>query len=129
MRRYAAIIVILAPALAGCDRPQGMAPDPTRGRYAGVGIYAADKLWSHVEGSKPADPAIASPADDEYIIVVSDTQTGEIRQCGNHSGRCVSLKAWGKDAASSLPVRIDQHLADLTTADALAPERKATPPR
>jgi len=63
----------------------------------------------------PNDPAAATIADDEHVIVVVDSRTGEVRQCGDHSGYCVRFDPWQERGAPVAPVRLSKHAADLAT--------------
>jgi hypothetical protein len=87
----------LALLLAGCSQlAETSGPEQAgHGRYAGIGIYAADKLWAKLAGAPaPKDPALAKLEDDGMIFVVTDTHTGEVRQCGNRSGYCTPMNPW-----------------------------------
>jgi hypothetical protein len=68
---------------------------------------------------RPGNPAAATTADDSQIIVVVDSNSGEIRQCGNLSGHCIGMNPWanalGQDRAA--PVALDAHEIDLTRAE------------
>lgn len=106
-------------ALAGCDRHDDIA-GPGRhaggGRYQGIGIYPADALWSRLATPDTnKDQARALRADDGQIIVVVDTRTGEVRQCGNLSGYCVSMNPWSGplQADRAVPVSLSMHAAEL----------------
>jgi hypothetical protein len=115
---------VAALMLGGCQRaasPADGSPQPHHGRYAGVGLYAADPLWSRMKiPDKPKDESSATTADDQTIIVVVDSETGEIRQCGNMSGYCVGMNPWagplGKER--SAPASLSQHLADMKSDEA-----------
>ena len=73
------------------------------------------------------DPAAAKLQDDEHIIVVMDSHTGEVRQCGDHSGYCVAMNPWSGDGARMrLPVKLAKHGADLD-AEAAADMKAAAP--
>jgi hypothetical protein len=117
--------------LAGCspaDVDDASGNGQKNGRYVGLGIYSAGALWRHIKGIDPAkDPATARLKDDEHIIVSVDTQTGEVRQCGAHSGFCTTLNPW-KTAilpGQHLPVRLDTHSDDLANdGDAPTPAKK-----
>lgn len=63
--------------------------------------------------AKPSDPATPTIADDEHVIVVIDSQTGEIRRCGDYSGVCVRSNPWAKPMVSDAPVALVKHAADL----------------
>src|ERR1700722_10612226 len=86
----------VTPGLGGCRR-SGVFPggDHRGGRYTGVGIYVPNVAWTKmVEDERPKSEATATLADDEAIIVVTDSQTGEVRSCGDLSGHCVSMNPW-----------------------------------
>ena len=110
--------------LAGCTKKaeETMAPGGApqgRGRFVGVGIYAPSRLWEQLaaepaaDGARPAptDPAAATLKNDSEIIVVLDSSTGQLRQCGNLSGVCISMRPWAK--AGPAPARLLKHEADL----------------
>jgi hypothetical protein len=71
------------------------------------------------------DATTAKIADDEHVIVVLDSHTGEVRQCGDHSGYCVATNPWTTSQAT-LPVRLSKHASDLA-ADAEAENAKVAP--
>ena len=108
-----ALIVVLA----GCNRSVSTADES--GRYSGVGIYEADKVWKHVQGAPATGETQAKLKDDSTIIVVIDRQTGELRQCGNHSGFCIAMNPW-QGAASRLPVKLDAHADEIDDGQAAA---------
>lgn len=107
-------IVTLTLLLAGCGQASNGPASPDRhGRYAGIGTYPADQLWSHMaEPARPADAAAATISDDEQIIVLVDSHSGEVRQCGNLSGHCIAMNPW-TGATRAAPVRLTAHAADL----------------
>ena len=97
------IVLIMSTALVACGKkadsaagdvwsPFGTTAKP--GRYIGVGIYSPGEIWSRIvhDGPPPAGPI--KPADDQAIIVVVDSKTGEIRSCGDLSGYCVGMNPW-----------------------------------
>jgi hypothetical protein len=107
---------LLLLTIAGCNKSMAVDADGTasRGRYSGIGTFPADPLWHQRTDLTPQDESKARLADDSQIIIVVDTQTGEVRQCGNNSGQCVRMNPWSKDAAaSSLPAALKKHAADL----------------
>jgi hypothetical protein len=126
MRIILAVAVGLA--LAGCSKTEssnvmddaGTGPG-RESRYVGIGIYSPDDLWTQQidnaaeagNGTNTTDEALnrqmAVLDDDSQIIAVIDSKTGEIRQCGNMSGRCTTTNPWGKAA----PVLLKKHAADL----------------
>jgi len=59
----------------------------------------------------PKDAQQARISDDEHVIVVIDSQTGEVRQCGDHSGYCVAMAPWKR--ADTLPMKLTAHAEDL----------------
>jgi hypothetical protein len=112
MKRIFAILTAAA-ILGGCDRgPPERAPHgPGQGRYLGVGIYDAGTLWQEQANAEPPkDPKAATLADDTEIVVVVDSATGEVRQCGNFSGRCLAMNPWRGGPA---PAAFEKHAADL----------------
>lgn len=105
-------------ALAGCNRPGAASQDGAggRGRYVGVGIYSPSELWRHlVRKDEPKDPAAATLRDDDEIIVVMDSTTGQIRQCGNLSGHCIAMDPWTRPvgAGQGAPVTLGKHAAQI----------------
>lgn len=83
------------------------------GRFAGIGVYAADRGWAHLAGvPAPASKASASLRDDSMVIVTVDGATGEIRQCGNYSGHCIALDPWHGTLGpkQQVPVMLDARL-------------------
>jgi hypothetical protein len=68
------------------------------GRFLAVGIYSAGEVWSRMAAADdPKAPANTSKvADDQSIIVVEDSQTGEVRACGDMTGHCISMNPWNK---------------------------------
>jgi hypothetical protein len=108
------VLTAAAAALAGCDRTHDRAPHgPGQGRYIGVGIYDAGQMWQELSGGEPAkDPKAATLADDSEVIVVVDSVTGEVRQCGNLSARCISMNPW-RGSAGAMPAPLERHAAEL----------------
>ncbi|HYI64179.1 MAG TPA: hypothetical protein VEW71_04770 [Allosphingosinicella sp.] len=113
-------IFLLTACLGGC----GGAVEPgsfphQQGRYAGIGIYGAGDMWQRlVAASRPQYAVAATLRDDEVVIVVVDSRTGEVRQCGNLTGYCIGSNPWagplGREQA--LPVSVTEHLADVERA-------------
>lgn len=112
--------------LAGCDRQGEEAfGSASRGRYVGIGHFAPGQMWTQiVRAAQPAQDGRARPADDEQLIVVMDSQTGEVRQCGNLTGFCTGLNPWAKAPAAGAvaPVAVSKH------ADQIEAERSAARP-
>jgi len=104
------LALLLTTALTGCGRRDTALDD--EGRYSGIGIYQADGLWKHVQGAPVVAKAQAALKDDSQIIVVVDRRTGEIRQCGNHSGFCIAMNPW-QGNAPRVPARLDAHADEI----------------
>lgn len=111
MKRVLLIPVLASAGLAGCNQPRSISEAPgSHGRYASAGTYSAGRMWSQIAGAQaPKDAATAKLSDDEQIIVVLDSQTGELRQCGNISGFCVDMNPWAKPAGASAPLAVAKH--------------------
>jgi hypothetical protein len=129
MRAVSIAILVLGLALGGCNKADeaeyGTNPKP-QGRYAGIGTFDAGRMWSQAAGAAaPKDPAAAKLEDDEHVIVVVDTRTGEVRQCGDHSGVCVAMNPWSGPGGLTAPVALKKHAAEL---DAEQQEREAVAP-
>lgn len=110
-------IAIALLALTGCHKvgTSWGSDGSHHGRYAGIGLFEPGTIWAHLQGDVSKDPGVAKPEDDDVLIVVVDSDTGEVRECGNYSGRCVSMNPWTKAVGPQLrmPVRVDAHAADL----------------
>ena len=116
---YRALFMALALAsclgISGCRRfPPGTAGlGQPHGRYSGVGLYEPGKQWANlVAGRQTPDPNAARPIDDQAIIVVQDSATGEVRACGDLTGYCIGMNPWKKALAAEqiAPVRVTAHL-------------------
>jgi hypothetical protein len=117
-------LVLVGGLLAACSpslSPSG--GGSTSGRYAGIGVFDTGRLWAQmVRENAPSGPEKARIADDEHVIVVVDTHTGEVRQCGDLSGYCISMNPWNGTKPAA-PVKLAKHAADLDAeARAQAPE-------
>jgi hypothetical protein len=114
-------LLLLAFCVAGCGGRADSGPVPRHGgRYVGIGIYAPNAMWQRLAGAAPSeDRAAATLRDDEQVIVVVDSQTGEIRQCGNLSGHCIRMNPWSGQPA---PARVTQHAADIDVTENAASE-------
>ena len=111
-RRLIAALILTALALGGCGRPVDTGPGAFHGRYQGVGTYPAGSMWSHIKvAPSPADPTAARVTDDEQVIVVVDSRTGELRQCGNLSGYCISMNPWN-NLPRAAPAVLTGHATD-----------------
>jgi hypothetical protein len=119
----ACIIFLALGALAAC-KPYGWASPLSaaqHGRYLGVGLYSPGKQWTHlVANQKPGSDAVARPIDDQVIFVVADSQTGELRACGDLTGYCIGMNPWTKPLLASQvsPIELTEHVQSPdTTAD------------
>lgn len=117
MRAKLMASALAAATLSGCGRQDAAEPMQSRspGRYAGIGTFEPGRLWRELAGAPAAaDPKAANLADDEHIIVVLDSHTGEVRQCGDHSGVCVAMNPWsGKGEPIAVPTKLTKHAADV----------------
>lgn len=121
MRKRVVVGSILCALLTGCHQaPQAASNNVLHpGRYSGIGVFDAGRLWAEMSGpGSKADAATARLADDEHIIVVLDSHTGEVRQCGDHSGYCVAMNPWTRTGPqTTLPVKLAKHASDLAAED------------
>ena len=109
------LLLTTAIVLAGCGEMASNVADSNEphGRYGGVGIYGAGKVWSHLKvADESTDPNAATIKDDDAVIVVVDSKTGEVRECGNYSGYCTNIQPWAKFVAGT-PVKVTMHAADI----------------
>jgi hypothetical protein len=102
------LIALIAVGLAGChktapedaavadnDQPGFLGLGSHHGRYGAVGIYTPSQPWTRmVTQLSQNNPGAAQLADDQAVIVVSDSQTGEVRACGDLTGYCISMNPW-----------------------------------
>ena len=90
----------------------GSAPE-THGRYVGVGIYGPGKQWTRLVATQhQADDAVARPIDDQVILVVADSATGEIRACGDLTGYCIGMNPWTRPllGPETSPIKLTSHV-------------------
>jgi hypothetical protein len=126
MQRFGLGFLLIATLLSGCDRtPATSQTIHHGGRYLGIGIYQASDLWQHmIAAARPADATAATVRDASQVIVVVDSNSGEIRQCGNMSGHCIGMNPWattlgrGQAAPVALNVHADDILREAQEADA-----------
>ncbi len=115
--KVSSLAILVALALGGCGPRIDSATHAPSGRYAGVGIYPADRTWTKMSGAdKPADKAAATISDDQVVIVTVDSNTGELRQCGNLSGYCIGLNPWTRQLGKpqTAPVSVTEHAPEKT---------------
>jgi hypothetical protein len=106
--------------LAACGSAPEHGDASHGGRYLGIGVFSVGELWSKMAGGRAApDAASATIEDDEHVIVVVDSKTGEIRECGDLSGRCISMNPW-TSASGEAPVRLTKHAPDAVKNDMVA---------
>jgi hypothetical protein len=130
MRQLAMTAAVLAlAALASCSKKAsdgggGVSAWPLgHGRYFGVGIFQPGRMWLQLaHGPRTGKTAAATLQDDEEVIVVIDSHTGEVRECGNLSGYCISLQPW---AATGAAAAVLKHAGQLDEAPAKPPAAPA----
>jgi hypothetical protein len=66
-----------------------------------------------VGSDTPKVTPAARTIDDQVIIVVEDTETGEVRACGDLTGYCIGMNPWKKMLGSSqmVPINLTEHMA------------------
>jgi len=123
------LIAVACLVVAGCQKfePAGQG-STARGRYQGIGIATPGERWSKLaDAPKPASGKAADLNDDDYVVFVTDSSTGEIRECGNRSGFCVSIHPWDRTAPKA-PLSLTAHAHaqdDVTNLDDTAEENTA----
>lgn len=126
MRTMVLGLTLCGLALTGCQKAEEAAAEAgvrsgAKGRFVGIGVYAPGRLWEELARPTPAippDPAAATLKDDDHIIVVVDTATGELRQCGNLSGHCLTSNPWAKATPTQpAPAALLKHLDAARTED------------
>jgi hypothetical protein len=133
MKTVVGVVAIAALCLGACQKVDEESPSSNamhRGRYMGVGLYPAGTIWEQVIAANPSKvPAAANLKDDDQVIVVVDSDTGELRQCGNLSGYCIGMNPWTKAllASQMAPAPLMKHAADLKREADSADKAKATP--
>ena len=112
-RTWALVAAILAAAsVASCNgAPVGTFGDGGRGRYVGVGIYRPGVAWTKIAAAEPKTANAAKREDDQAIIVVEDSLTGELRACGDLTGYCIGTNPWRRMLATSqvAPISVTAH--------------------
>jgi hypothetical protein len=108
-----------ADAAMAADQPGFFGMGSKHGRYTAVGIYAPGQAWTKMApDDKAADPAAAKQADDQAIIVVGDSQTGEIRACGDMTGHCIGMNPWKAPLVGGqlAPIKLTEHEGSASSA-------------
>ncbi|HEY3811760.1 MAG TPA: hypothetical protein VGL66_00920 [Caulobacteraceae bacterium] len=90
--------LVAAVALGGCHKISESlhGGQHAKGRYLGVGIYTPSDPWRRLQDAQQPNKA-SKTANDQAVIVVVDSNTGELRACGDLSGYCVGMNPWQKD--------------------------------
>jgi hypothetical protein len=131
--RFVAIgsALVAALVLGGCARKsEAWFGDSHHGRYVGIGLYSPGKIWTKLAGYQAGKaPAAANLRDDDVVIVVTDSDTGEIRACGNLSGFCIGQNPWKSSlpAAQQAPLPLTTHQEDSDSETAAAGATPAAP--
>jgi hypothetical protein len=107
--------LVAAACLGGCKPvtgPWAESNNDQHGRYVGVGLYTPGKQWTRmVHAQAPKDDTLARPIDDQVVIVVADSATGEMRACGDLTGYCIGMNPWEHALAASqfAPIQLTAH--------------------
>lgn len=132
MLRTVGFVLLAAFCLAGCKKGglvwSGGEPEHGHGRYAGIGIYAPAQPWTRMVAAQQAKQTPAAQTiDDQAIIVVVDSATGEVRACGDMTGYCIGMNPWKTPLAASqlAPINLTQHAKQLVSS---APEAESAAP-
>ncbi len=109
-------VLLAAVALSGCKKGPAEWFDGDEGhghgRYAGIGIYNPGAPWQRMAAAQLAkESPAARTVDDQAIIVVVDSTTGEVRGCGDMTGYCIGMNPWNArlTAAQLAPVTLTSH--------------------
>jgi len=117
--------MFVAAGLFGCDKPK-LESSTHHGRYVGIGIYNPSRQWTKMVGADaPKVTPTARTIDDQAILVVEDSDTGEIRACGDLTGYCIGMNPWAHALSSSqnVPVSLTEHEAPPMPMDSSAPKK------
>lgn len=130
MKASSFAVLVTVMALGGCGpRVDGTTHAPS-GRYSGVGLYPADRTWTKMSAAdKPADKATATVSDDQIVIVIVDSNTGELRHCGNMSGYCIGMNPWTRQLGKSqaAPISVVEHAPEKTVDRPASASNEAAP--
>jgi len=108
-----AALLLMAGCRGSVSNPWAFGELGRHGRYVGVGIYGPGRQWTRMVAAQQAgDNSAARPIDDQAIIVMSDTDTGELRACGDLTGYCIGMNPWQRPLASSqvAPIELTSHV-------------------
>ncbi|MFI4934223.1 MAG: hypothetical protein ACHP7N_06365 [Caulobacterales bacterium] len=121
------VVVLVVVSLAGCRKGTLSGDSDHHGRYVGIGIYEPQAPWTKmVAAQQPAPSAAAKSIDDQAVIVVEDSSTGEVRACGDMTGYCIGMNPWKKPLLGSQipPINLTEHVKP-PPADTIAPSTNA----
>ncbi|HEY2662093.1 MAG TPA: hypothetical protein VGI79_20405 [Caulobacteraceae bacterium] len=112
--RFVAVIALAGLTLGGCKRLSDSAAElgDHHGRYSSVGIYGPSRQWTKLAVVQQAkDPQTAQLIDDQVIIVVQNSATGEVRACGDLTGYCIGMNPWKTALVSAqiAPLKLTEH--------------------
>jgi hypothetical protein len=131
-----AALVLMAACKESATSPWALGDFGRHGRYVGVGIYGPGRQWARMVAAQQASgEAPARPIDDQAIIVMSDTDTGELRACGDLTGYCIGMNPWKQPLtpAQIAPIELTSHVKSddpsLTIEGAPASPRRRPPYR
>ena len=120
-----------APLAGSVDDPGFLGLGSKHGRYAAVGIYQPSEGWAKmVIDQLAAAPEAAGRLPDQAVIVVTDSQTGEVRACGDMTGYCVGMNPWKTTLAGAqiAPIRLKapntSPINDTASASSAAPSSR-----
>ncbi len=117
--------MLVAAGLSGCEKPQ-LESSTHHGRYVGIGIYNPREQWTKIVGADALNVTpTARTIDDQAILVVEDSDTGEIRACGDLTGYCIGMNPWAHALSSSqnVPVSLTEHESPPMPMDSRAPKK------
>lgn len=109
MNRRALSSAALLLLIGGCQGEGSMSSRSKNGRYQGIGVATPGAGWTTAaDAPKPGKSDAATLSDDDYVVFITDTQTGEVRECGDRSGFCIKLQPWAKPTPQA-PISLTEH--------------------
>lgn len=111
--RLIGLAAIATMTLVGCVKQGGGESVGHHGRYVGIGIYRPEEPWTKMVAAQQSEQTpSAKTIDDQAIIVVVDSDTGDIRACGDLTGYCIGMNPWKKALTTSqiAPINLTQHV-------------------